>query len=656
MDFSSSVGQLPFVGTTYVDRLAKLGINTIGDLLHHVPHRYDDFRQIESVASLEPGEVVTVRGEIVSIVNQYTRSGRKIQIAKIADDTGTIYVFWFNQPFLIRTLPVGTKVSLAGKIGWWSRAKAIVSPEYEIINVGPPGGEASTHTGRLVPVYHETAGVSSKWLRSRIKTAFEKIDPKEFKDFLSKETLKKLNLTSFLTAIKDVHYPKNLEAAKNARRRLALNELLDLQSANIKKRKQWQKNKVSYQLTVSQPSVNQFISSLPFELTTAQKFTVKEILEDLQKNIPMNRLLEGDVGSGKTVVAAAAAYVAFVNGHQTVLMAPTQILATQHFETLKALFGSFGARVSLITSAITKQSLGRADIIVGTHALIHTKARTTDAALVIIDEQHKFGVEQREHLTKGTSSPHVLTMTATPIPRTVALTFYGDLDLSTLDELPPGRQKITTWVVPETKRASAYNWIRSQITSNQSQVFVICPLIDESEKETLKHVKSAKEEYLKLKKVFADFKVDLLHGRLKGKQKEKVMANFKNGQTAILVSTPVVEVGMDVPNATIMVIETADRFGLASLHQLRGRIGRGAKKSYCLLFAEDPSQKAIERLEALKTTKSGRQLAELDLKLRGPGEIWGSRQSGIPELTIATWSDIDLIKASKKVAEELVGP
>jgi len=372
----------------------------------------------------------------------------------------------------------------------------------------------------------------------------------------------------------------------------------------------------------------------------------------------MNRLLEGDVGSGKTIVAATAAFVTFTNGHQTVVMAPTQILAQQHFTTLKEVFEPFKVRVTLVTSAGVKGGPGKTDVFVGTHALIHKKVEFDNMALVIIDEQHRFGVKQRAHLItlsgRKKRAPHVLTMTATPIPRTVALTVYGDLDLSTLDELPKGRKKITTWLVPPQKRKGAYDWISEQIKSTSVQAFIVCPLIEESDKETMKQVRAATVEYEKLQKVFSKLKLGLLHGRLKAKEKDKIMDDFKRGKTDILISTPVVEVGIDVANATIMVIETPERFGLSQLHQLRGRVGRGEKKSYCLLFTQKKSRQVLSRLNALRKSLSGFELAELDLKLRGPGEVFGTRQHGFTEFKIANWQDTKLIKAARGVALEAV--
>ncbi len=653
MDLLTPISELPFVGPVYAHRLEKMEIRNIEDLLYHLPHRYIDFSLTSEIGRAQPGETLTIKGKIVSLKNQYTRSGKKIQIGEVADKTGKITIVWFNQPFLIRALYPKREVSLSGSINWFGRSKAMISPEYEIINEGKP----TIHTGRIIPIYPETAGISSKWLRGRIKEAFLRTES-SLKEFLPATILRKLHFMNLLQTLKNVHFPKNPEESALGRERLAFNELLLLQLKSLQRKINWQKNKASYNLSIDQKITEKFLNNLPFRLTASQTRSIDEILTDLIKDYPMNRLLEGDVGSGKTVVAAMAAFSAFANGYQSIFMAPTQILAQQHFNTLSKLFEPFKMRVSLITSEIKEAGIGRSDIFVGTHALIHRKVDFKNVALVVIDEQHRFGVEQRTHLVKKSGRkntiPHVLTMTATPIPRTVALTFYGDLDLSTLDELPSGRQKITTWVVPPQKREGAYGWIKSQITNHKSQIFVICPLIEESEKETMKSVKAVKKEYLNLKKIFKNRKIGLLHGRMAVKEKNKILDEFRNHKLDILVATPVVEVGIDIPNATIMVIEDAERFGLAELHQLRGRVGRGEKKSYCLLFSTNQSQKVLTRLFALTKSLSGSQLAELDLKLRGPGEIFGTRQHGFPELKIASWADFNLIKMTRNLAEKII--
>lgn len=651
MDLNSPVGAIPFVGPVYQKRLQKLGIESINDLLTHVPYRYLDFSLTSNIGSLRVGETVTTKGEILSIKNIYTRSGRKMQLAEISDGTGKISAIWFNQPFLVRTLIEGETVALAGELGWFNKKPAFVSPEYEKIetNVG-------IHTGRLIPIYHETSGISSKWLRRRIMYVEEKLR-EDIEDYLPKKILEELNFPNRLTAISEIHFPSTLEKAESARRRLAFDELFFLQLSNIKKRLLWQKNNAPNKLSIDKKALSEFIDNLPFELTASQARSIDEILSDFDKDYPMNRLLEGDVGSGKTVVAAVAAFIAFSNGYQTIFMAPTQILAQQHYKTLSKLFEKYKARINLLTSEEKMIDIGRADIFVGTHALIHKKVKFDKVALVVIDEQHRFGVEQRALLIRKSGrrsiAPHILTMTATPIPRTVALAFYGDLDLSTLNELPIGRQKITTWLVQPQKRGGAYDWMKVQMSKFKCQSFVVCPLIEESRIETMKQIRAVKSEYENLKKIFLEFKIGLLHGRQAAKEKNKVLKDFRNHKIHILVATPVVEVGIDIPNATIMVIEGAERFGLAQLHQLRGRVGRGQKKSYCLLFTESASEKAGSRLNAMTKSISGFELAELDLRLRGPGEIFGTAQSGFPELRVATWNDIELMKKAKEAAEKV---
>ncbi|MBI3397498.1 DEAD/DEAH box helicase, partial [Candidatus Woesebacteria bacterium] len=489
MDLRDGVSTVPLIGPAYERRLEKLGINTIGDLLGHVPHRYLDFSVVSPIANAQRGEVLTIKGKVTSSKNIYTRYGKQLQIIKVEDSTGEISAIWFNQPYLIGTLFEGVQVSLAGKIGEFSRAKALISPEYEVTTNG-----RSVHTGRLVPVYPETAGLSSKWLRSRINKAYIETRP-DLTDFLPGDALKELNFEDLFSAITHVHYPNNLTEAESGKVRLAFNELFFLQLKSTYRKIDWQKTKPAFELDTHEKEVGKFLNNLSFKLTSSQGRSVKEILDDLKKGYPMNRLLEGDVGSGKTVVAATAAFVSFLNGYQSVFMAPTQILAQQHFNTLSELFKPYKIRVSLITSDIKSFELGRNDVFVGTHALIHNKISFDKVALVVIDEQHRFGVEQREHLMKKAQNrriaPHTLTMTATPIPRTVALTIYGDLDLSTLDDLPKGRQKITTWVVPENKRGAAFEWIKEIIEKEKTQAFIVCPLIEESQNESMKQIAAA---------------------------------------------------------------------------------------------------------------------------------------------------------------------
>ncbi|KKQ51088.1 MAG: ATP-dependent DNA helicase RecG [Candidatus Woesebacteria bacterium GW2011_GWB1_39_10b] len=653
MDLSTSVTNLPLVGPAYARRLEKLGIETLEDLLFHIPHRYIDYRLISVIGRVQVGETVTIQGNVDSIKNIYTKFGKRIQLTQVTDKTGSMQVVWFNQPYLVNSIRKDEKYSFSGKCDWFDRKKSLISPEYENIQ----DGLNTVHTARLVPVYPETARLSSKWIRGKISNLFS-TSINEIKEYLPDELISKLNYPTIIDSLHYVHYPNELDQAEKGRERLAFDELLFYQLRSLYRKSDWQKIKTVHSLKVDKKILEKFKKGLPFSLTFSQERSIQEILKDVAKNYPMNRLLEGDVGSGKTVVAAAGAFAAFVNGYQSVFMAPTQILANQHFNTLKSIFDPYKVRVSLVTSEGVKKDLGKTDIFVGTHALIHKKLDFDNVALVVIDEQHRFGVEQRAHLVNKSetkrSSPHILTMTATPIPRTIALTVYGDLDLSTLTELPEGRKPITTWLVPPEKRGAAYNWIRNFIKKEVIQAFIVCPLIEESHVETMKQVKAATAEYKKLQEVFKDLNIGLLHGKQSAKEKNGTLDAFKRGELHILVSTPVVEVGIDVPNATIMIIEAAERFGLAQLHQLRGRIGRGEKKSYCLLFTESKSQKVLNRLKALKENKSGFELSELDLKLRGPGEMYGTKQHGFPELKIASWSDAGLIKMTREVAQDVV--
>lgn len=602
--------KIPGVGPAFATRLEKLGIFTEKDFLYHIPSRYDDFSLVSKIANIQEGETVTVRGKILEIKNIFTRSSYVLQKAVIEDETGKLPVVWFNQRFLTRVIFPGDPVSLSGKIN----KHQLESPQYEI--------GSSIHTGRLVPVYPETEGISSKWFRSKIYFLLKNLS---LKDYLPAGEFMELN-----EAIQKIHFPDSLEQASQAKRRLAFDELLMAQIEAKSRKVEWQKK------TVGKKFKNLDVKlDLPFELTNSQKKVIKEIFFDLQKEVPMNRLLQGDVGSGKTIVAAFAMSVANLNGYQAAIMAPTEILVNQHFETLK----NMGLNVGLVT-ANNKINL-QADILVGTHALLNEKINFKKLGLIVIDEQHRFGVSQRAKLVEKGINPHVLTMTATPIPRTIALTLYGDLDLSVIDEMPKNRLPVKTWVVPNNRRQAAYDWIKKQ----NSQAFVICPFVEESE--TLTTVKAATTEFEIIKKEFPNFRVGLIHGRMK--KKDKVLTDFRQQKIDILVATPVVEVGIDIPTATIMIIEGADRFGLAQLHQLRGRVGRGEQQSYCLLFGEN-----IPRLKLLEKINNGMQLAEADLRFRGPGHRFGTAQHGRWDLKIADFSDLELIKKANQAAQNPV--
>lgn len=632
----------------YARRLEKLGINKIEDFLFHIPFRYNDYSLVSKIDKVQAGETVTIQGVVEEIKNVYTRKWKTFQRAVIKDETGTINALWFNQTFLTRVLIKGETVSLSGKVSQEKNKLILQSPDYEVIF-----NNQTIHTGRLVPVYPETKGISSKWLRRQIYKLLE--EKSQIKEYLPKEIIKENNFLYLSDAIEKIHFPKNLEEAEKARKRLSFDELFEIQLSSKIRKKEWEKEKIKtpWEIEKFQKQTESFIKKLPFELTNAQKDATSDILKDLSLEKPMNRLLEGDVGSGKTVVGVVAAYLAYLNGFQSAFMAPTEILVNQHFKTISKLLKPLGIKVELVTGSNKTGINKKFDILIGTHALVYDKVKFENLGLIIIDEQQRFGVEQRAIIRNKGDNPHLLTMTATPIPRTVALTLYGDLDLSILNEMPVGRKLVKTWLVPPVKRSGAYKWIEEKIIKDKDQVFIVCPFIEESE--SMQTVKAATKEYERLKKeIFPNLKLGLLHGKMKAKEKDEVLKAFRDKKIDILVSTPVVEVGIDIPNATIMLIEEAERFGLAQLHQLRGRVGRSDKQSFCLLFTQSLNPQTIERLKSLETTYSGAELAELDLKLRGPGQIYGTMQHGATVLKIASFSDFDLIEKTKKEAEKIL--
>ncbi len=655
MDLQTSITRGSRSMKLYASRLEKLDIRTVYDFLFHLPSRYEDFSIISKIAEVQLGETVTIQGQVLEMKTNYMRGARikNMQNALITDGTGTIELTWFNQPFLTRTILPNSTISASGRVDRFGKSKglSVQSPEYEILH----DGANAIHTGRLIPVYPETQGVSSKWLRRQIHTLLkEHLD--ELIEYLPEKITQENNLMEYTQAIKEIHFPQTLEKAQKARARLAFDELFLMQLAARKRRTAWQKKQKGIPFTVKkyQKKITDCIKSLPFTLTSAQQSAIDNILHDVQQETPMNRLLQGDVGSGKTIVAAISMYAAYLNGYQSVLMAPTEILAKQHFISIAKLLEPLGVAVDIRTGSQkgNKEKDYRYDILIGTHAVLSEKVTFDKLGMVIIDEQQRFGVEQRSTIRQKGANPHLLTMTATPIPRTVALTMYGDLDLSYLNEMPHGRKQIKTWLVPPEKRKGAYDWIRKQITETDSQTFIICPFIEPSE--SMQTVKAVNQEYVHLSKdIFPELALGLLHGKQKAKEKDSILQQFRDKEFSILVATPVVEVGIDIPNATIIMIEAADRFGLAQLHQLRGRVGRGDKQSYCLLFTESRSGQTSTRLKAMETTHSGAELAELDLKIRGAGNLYGTAQHGIPKLKAASFSDIELIQKAKIAADRV---
>lgn len=651
MTLDDPIENLPYVGKVYARRLQRLNIATVRDLLYHFPFRYQDFSKPQVIRNIQIDQEVSVKGKIIQITNVRSRGGKFLTKAAVADDTGAIEAIWFNQPYLSRTLKEGVEIGLAGKVENFGGKISFVSPEFEIIREERP----QTHTAGFVPIYPETARVSSKWLRNRIRSLLS--DGVPISEFLPEEDRQQERFPIREEALKMFHFPNSIQEVGEARRRFSFEELFLFNLRSLRQRHSWESRKSALKLVYRdhQKEVEDFMRTFPFTLTNAQQRAVQEILTDLAREKPMNRLLEGDVGSGKTAVAAVAAYLAFLSGTKIIFMAPTEILADQHFQTLQEFLKPQGVKIALHTGSQKPKEEDDFDFWIGTHALFYRQGSFKNVGLVIIDEQHRFGVEQRAKLlekSKAETAPHLLTLTATPIPRTLALTVYGDLDLSVLDELPPGRKHPKTFVVPSYKRESGYRWVYQRVQAGD-QAFVICPLIEESQAETMQQAKAATVEYEKLRQLMPGIRIGLLHGRLSSKEKSEVMGGFKSGEIAILVSTPVVEVGIDVPNATIMIIEAAERFGLASLHQLRGRVGRGTKDSFCFLFTSDPSEN-LERLKQMEKTANGFELAELDLKMRGPGEIYGVRQHGLTELKVADLTDSRMLKISRDAAQTVL--
>jgi len=647
MDPNLQVSSLPGIGKYFAFKLKKLEVCTVEDLIYHFPFRYDDFSNIQDIRNVNEGEKLSIQGIIWQIKSLRSKTGKFLTKATIADQSGTIEAIWFNQPYLTKTLKAGLQVSLSGKVNLNGPKPQLISPSYEILRSNQL---PTIHTGRLVPVYPETEGLSSKWIRSKIAKILPQYLIKQ-QDFLPEEIKTEHKLINLDSALNKIHFPKNYDELETAKKRLSFDELFLIQLASQLRKIDWQTKRKAPRMKVDKQKVRKLLDSLPYELTEAQKRAKDQILLDLTKQIPANRLLEGDVGSGKTVVAATAAYVAFLNGYGSIIAAPTEILAFQHQKTLNEILSPYGLEIGIWTKS--KKSKG--DVVVGTHALLNAFESTKELGLVVVDEQHRFGVSQRAKLfiTKNkVLTPHLLTMTATPIPRTLALSLYGDLDLSVLDEMPTGRQRISTHVVPSRKRKSAYKFIEEQV-KNGRQAFIITPFVEPSE--TLVGIKAAKEEFYKLNTIFSKkTKLGLLHGRLKSKEKEVIIGKFKDDKIDILVSTPVVEVGIDIPNATIMMIESADRFGLAQLHQLRGRVGRGVHKSYCLLFTDSLSVNSLKRLKSMEKIYVGFELAEIDLKMRGPGQIFGTKQSGFINLKLADITEHSLVSATQVEAKKLI--
>ena len=676
MDLNTTLDQIYSIGPSIYKKLQKLGLHKVEDILFYYPFRYDDYSKIKKIKDLKNDETATVQGTITLINNKRAKTRRmNITEALLEDETDQVQIIWFNQPFIVKNIKPGDKIFISGKVKKTLLGYSFISPSYEKI------GSQTTHTARIVPIYPSTEKLTQKQIRFLVKACLpatyllEEWLPEEIISpqggIPSAEKDEKLLILD--EAIRQIHFPDNQKKLEQAKKRIAFNEIFTLISLAKSIKRDNQKNK-AIQIKFYENKIKKFVQSLPFELTNDQKRSTWQILQDLERDIPMNRLLEGDVGSGKTIVALISAYNTILNKYQVAFMVPTQILAKQHFEKIvkylkkenitTALFTNKDRRIyndkKQIAETLSKKKLteeinqGKVQFVIGTHSIINKDVEFKKLGLIIVDEQHRFGVEQRHNLLKKSKlkkSPHFLSMTATPIPRSLALSIYGDLDISRIKEKPQGRKEIVTKLVEPKNRTKAYEFIYNHIKKGH-QVFVVCPLINESDKLGFK---SVTQEYEKLNnEVFPNLEIGSLHGRMKKNETKKVLEDFANNKTKILVSTSVIEVGIDYPNATIMMIEGADRFGLASLHQFRGRVGRGKHQSFCFLFTENTSPKIKQRLEILTETNDGFKLAEADLKFRGSGDIYGTTQSGfLSQIKIADLSNLELNKKIRIWVEKI---
>ena len=649
MKFSDDIKYIKGIGESRATVFRSVGVSNVGELLRFYPRAYEDWSKILPISQCIIGENVCIKGTVMfPVKNERVRGGMLIAKATVTDGESVVAITFFNNKYIDKMLKSGEEYLFFGKItlGKYS-AREMVSPMFM----------KTTQSVDIKPIYPQSKNLTSKMVQSAVKNALDSLD--EIPEYLPENIIKRYDLVSLDTAIRDIHFPKDDEALQKARDRLIFDELFILQLSLLCLKNE--NTEITTNNIIKESYVDEFFGLLPFEPTNAQKRAVNEAISDMQSGKQMNRLLQGDVGSGKTAVAAAIVYTASKNGMQSALMAPTEVLATQHFETFKKLFENTGITCELLVGStkakdkkIIKERLknGEIDLIIGTHAIIQEDVEFERLGLVITDEQHRFGVKQRTGLCSKGENPHVFVMSATPIPRTLALIFFGDLKVSVLDELPPGRQKIDTYAVKSTKRGSMFEFIRNHLDMGY-QAYIVCPLVEESE--LMQGIMSAEEYYKKAQVPFNGYKLDLLHGKMTPKKKDEVMLRFKNGETQLLISTVVIEVGVDVPNAVIMVVENAERFGLSQLHQLRGRVGRGKAKSHCILVTDATGDEATARMKIMCETTDGFKIADEDLKLRGPGDFFGTRQHGLPKLRIADiLTDTKILMQTQELARELM--
>ncbi len=644
------------VGPNRLKILNRLGIFTISDLIHYFPRRYEDRSQIKPISRVKAGDLETIKGEVLTMGVHRTKKKLSIFELAVGDGTGIIYATWFNQPYMKKRFKKGNWVILSGKVERYKKLQ-LLPIDYEII---PSPGSPTVHTGRIVPIYPLTQDLNQRAIRTIIKNALDGYS-KYLADKLPITLRKNHNLPDLKTALRNIHFPLDFNYKNRARERLVFEEFFLLQMVLALRKFRAKNMSTGIQHQLAKDPLADIERLLPFELTTAQKKVIRQVREDMQSPKSMNRLIQGDVGSGKTAVAIYALLFTIQNGYQGVIMVPTEVLAEQHYINFNELLLPLNINIVLLISGLSpatrRKTLaeiarGEADIIIGTHALIQEKVEYKNPGLVIIDEQHKFGVNQRALLKQKASVPDCLIMTATPIPRTLALTLYGDLDISVIDELPRGRKPVATYWISGRQRNDVYEFIKDQVRKG-NQAYIVYPLVEKSEKLT---VESAVENKMRLQnETFREFKVGLIHGRMNSREKENILVEFKAGKIDILVTTTVIEVGIDIPNASVMLVENAERFGLAQLHQLRGRVGRSETTSYCILASNTQSPEASQRLKTMTATTDGFEIAESDLEIRGPGEFFGTRQHGLPELKLANLTkDMRLLELSREEAFRLV--
>ena len=653
LDLSKDIKYIKGVGPNRATLLNKLGIFTLKDLIEYYPRDYEDRSKPKKIIELIDGEEALVKATVQTrLVEARIRKGLTLYKTKVADESGFLEITWYNQSYLKNQIKQGEIYNFFGKVSFKYNKKEMNSPVFDL-------EDKSRNTGKIIPLYPLTYNLSQNVIRTIMENGMKEVNG-NLKETLPDYILKENNLYDINVATKQIHFPDNFEKYNNARKRLAFEELLIMQLALLNLKKSYAADEKGIQFS-KDVKMSELINELPFKLTKAQIRVLEEIDNDMESDNPMNRLLQGDVGSGKTIVSIIAAYKAVKCGYQVAIMAPTAILATQHLESFTQILGRFGMNCELLISNITKKRKeellerlqnGEIDVLIGTHALLEENVLFKNLGLVVTDEQHRFGVKQRSTIVAKGNNPDTLVMTATPIPRTLALILYADLDISIIDELPPNRQKIDTFAVTKHLEERVNNFIKKQIDEGR-QAYIVCPLVEENEEINAQSVLELAERYKN--EIFKNYKVEYLHGKMKPKEKDEIMNKFKKGEIDVLISTTVIEVGVNVPNASIMVVENAERFGLAQLHQLRGRVGRGEYKSYCILKYQGNSDIIRQRMKVMQETNDGFKISEKDLELRGSGEFFGTKQHGLPEFKIANiFEDMKMLKDIQQIAIQIL--